>query len=64
MTGTQPKRGRPTQGTEAKSIRYGLRLTPTRKQQLEKLSTTYQCSIAEVIDLAIDLLDEQTNEGN
>lgn len=64
MTDTQHRRGRPTQGTEAKSIRYGLRLTPARKQQLEELSTLYGCSIAEVIDLAIDLLQEQTNEGN
>lgn len=61
---TQPKRGRPTQGTEAKSARYGLRLTPARKQQLVELSTLYGCSISEIIDLAIELLEEQTNEGN
>lgn len=63
MIDTQRRRGRPTQGTEAKSERYGLRLTPTRKQQLAKLSTIYGCSIADVIDLAVDLLQEQTNEG-
>lgn len=59
----QCKRGRPTKGLEAKSERYGLRLTPTRRQQLEELSTLYRCSIAEVIEASVTLFEYKTKVG-
>lgn len=64
MTDTQPKRGRPTQGTEAKSKRYGLRLTPTTKQQLEELAKYHKCSKSEFMNLAIGYFYEDMKEAN
>lgn len=57
-----PKGGRPPLGDAKKSVRFELRLTKEKADQLQKCSERLNISRAEVIERGIDMVDEKTKK--
>lgn len=58
-----PDRGRPRlSDAEKKVVRFELRLTKEKADQLQKCSERLNISRAEVIERGIDMVDEQTKK--
>ena len=55
-----PERGRPPKGDTKKTVRFQLRLTEQKYEQLEKCAERLNISKSEVVERGIDLVNAET----